>query len=90
MSLTWDEPKRQKTLAERGLDFARCDEVFSGVTVDFEDTSRDYGERRVITLGLLDARVVFVVSTERADSTRIISMRLATRSEKKRYEEKMG
>jgi hypothetical protein len=90
MGLTWDEPKRLKTLAERGLDFARCNEVFSGPTVDYEDRTRDYGERRVITIGLLDAQVVFIVSTERTDSTRIISMRLATKRERKLYEEKMG
>lgn len=61
----WDEDKRQKTLAERGLDFAEADQVFDGVTVTMEDTRADYGERRFITLGYLESRAVVLVWTPR-------------------------
>ena len=91
MTLCWDEEKRQRTLEERGLDFARCEEVFAGPTLDFEDTSSSYGERRWITVGFLDAALVVVVRTEPDDDcTRIISMRKATPSERKRYEKEVG
>jgi len=53
MRLTWDPAKRAKTLAERGLDFADAAAVFAGVTVEVEDTRRDYGETRIICFGLL-------------------------------------
>lgn len=92
MRLTWDESKRKKTLEERGLDFARCAEVFEGPdpTFDYEDTRRIYDERRWITVGFLDDKLVVIVHTERAESTRIISMRLAEKEERRAYEKAMG
>jgi hypothetical protein len=91
MTLCWDEEKRQKTLKERGLDFARCEEVFSGPTLDFEDDRRDYGERRWVTLGFLETKLVVIVRTEPDDDhTRIISMRHAEPAERRRYEKEMG
>jgi uncharacterized DUF497 family protein len=30
MTAIWDEPKRRRTLAERGLDFADAEKVFAG------------------------------------------------------------
>jgi len=48
MRITWDPAKRAKTLAERGLDFADAAIVFDGVTVEVEDTRKDYGETRII------------------------------------------
>jgi uncharacterized DUF497 family protein len=87
IALTWDPAKRTKNLARHGLDFARCEEVFAGQTIEFEDDRMDYGERRVVTLGFLDTNLVAIVSTERGPDTRIISMRRATRRERKIYEE---
>ncbi len=46
MEITFDPAKRDKTLAERGLDFARCDEVFAGRHFTGEDLRTDYGEPR--------------------------------------------
>jgi len=58
MRYTWDEPKRQKNLNKRGLDFAEAEKVFRGPTFTFEDDRMDYGELRWVTLGLLGDRVV--------------------------------
>ncbi|MBS0495674.1 MAG: BrnT family toxin, partial [Proteobacteria bacterium] len=44
MLIEFDPDKRDKTLAERGLDFARAAEVFAGVSVTVEDARFDYGE----------------------------------------------
>ncbi|WNV05117.1 BrnT family toxin [Candidatus Methylospira mobilis] len=38
---------------ERGIHFADAAEVFEGATLHFEDTRRDYGETRIITVGHL-------------------------------------
>jgi len=46
MEIEFDQDKRDKTLQERGLDFARAGEVFASVTVTIEDIRRDYGETR--------------------------------------------
>jgi uncharacterized DUF497 family protein len=42
--------KARLTLAERGLDFERCHEVFGGIHMTVEDTRESYGETRNITL----------------------------------------
>ena len=48
MAITFDPTKRDKTLAERGLDFSDAVYVFAGVTVEIDDTRKVYGETRVI------------------------------------------
>jgi uncharacterized protein len=40
MRVTYDPAKRDKTLADRGLDFEDAVLVFAGVTVEVEDTRR--------------------------------------------------
>ena len=50
MRITFDSVKRDRTLAERGLDFADAVFVFSGVTLEIEDTRKDYGEPHIICL----------------------------------------
>ena len=77
MRVTFDPVKRAKTLAERGLDFADAALVFAGVTVDIEDTRKDYGEKRVICYGLLAGRVVVVGYTPRGADRHVFSMRKA-------------
>ena len=85
MKFTWDEQKRKKTLAERGLDFADAKTVFNGATFTFEDERFDYGERRFVTIGLLDTIVVVIVHTESPKEIRIISMRKGEKDEQKIY-----
>ena len=57
MRVTYDPAKRNKTLADRGLDFEDASLVFTGVTVEIEDTRQNYGERRIICFGTLEGRV---------------------------------
>lgn len=85
LELKWDERKRAVTLAERGLDFADCLEVFSGRIIELADDRADYGERRTLTYGLLDRRMAVVVSTIRDGYSRIISMRKADDREQARF-----
>ena len=49
--ITFDPAKREKTLAERGLDFADAALVFADVTLEIEDTRKDDGETRIICYG---------------------------------------
>jgi uncharacterized DUF497 family protein len=37
MRITFDPVKRNKTLADRGLDFADAELVFAGLTLEVED-----------------------------------------------------
>ena len=76
--------KRAKTLAERGLDFADAALIFAGVTVEIEDTRRNYGEKRIICYGLLAGRIVVVGYTPRGADRHVFSMRKANEREKAR------
>jgi hypothetical protein len=84
MQITFDPVKRAKTLTERGLDFADAVLIFAGVTVEIEDTRKNYGERRVICYGLLAGRVVVVGYTPRGADRHVFSMRKANEREKAR------
>jgi uncharacterized DUF497 family protein len=75
MNLIWDEPKRQITLAQRGLDFANAAQVFAGKAFEFEDTRQNYGECRMICFGYLADRLVVVGYVQRGESRHIFSMR---------------
>ncbi|WP_408595992.1 BrnT family toxin [Limnohabitans sp.] len=86
MRLEFDPAKRDKTLAERGLDFARASEIFDGLHLTGQDTRQDYTEDRFITVGHLEGRLVVLVWTPRGDLRRIISMRKANDREKAFYD----
>jgi uncharacterized DUF497 family protein len=61
-----------------------------GPCVTFLDNRLDYGEERLITLGVLAGRVVIPHAPRGGDITRIISMRKANRREQKIYQERLG
>jgi uncharacterized protein len=92
VTFDWDAAKSDRNLAERGFDFEFASQVFLGTYVEFDDTRRDYGERRVVALGLADAVPLTVVFTDRvtpdgAVVRRVISARLSHRKERRRYAE---
>lgn len=90
MKIECDGAKWEATLAERGLDMKRSAEVFAGLTLTIEDDRRDYGEKRFITIGFLDGRMVVLVWTRRAAAYRIVSMRKANAREQKIYNPRLG
>jgi uncharacterized DUF497 family protein len=89
MDLEFDQDKRDKTLLERGLDFARAAEVFEGVYFTGRDERFEYEEERFITIGKLDASLVVLVWTPRGKVRRIISMRKANDREKAFYKSRL-
>lgn len=92
MKLSWDEFKRQATLADRGLDFGRADELFDASNFNYtiEDLRCDYGENLYITFGLVNERLCVVVWTPRNEGRHIISMRKANDREQKSYNIRAG
>lgn len=90
VGVTFDPAKRIKTLAERGLDFLDAEKVLAGRTLTFEDDRKSYPERRWITVGLLEGRMVLIVWTPRDGTRRVISMRKANGSEQERYGEDLA
>lgn len=85
MIVEFNSAKREKTLLERGLDFAEAGSVFDGLHFVARDDRFDYGEVRFITVGTLNERVVVIVWTPRDETRRIISMRHANDRELRRY-----
>ena len=90
VGLEYDQNKRDKTLQERGLDFAQAGEIFTGVHYTLEDNRFDYGEQRFISIGYMRGRLVVVVWTPRGYKKRIISLRKANEREAKRFKKYLG
>jgi hypothetical protein len=85
MVITYDPDKRLKTLRERGLDFEEAAEMFAGSVYRFEDSRRDYGERRIIGIGWLRGRMVAVGYVQRGETRHVFSMRKCNAREIKLY-----
>ena len=82
---TWNEAKRRANLRKHGIDFVDAPKIFQGLTFTAEDDREAFGERRFLTLGLLEDQVVSVAHTERDDEIRIVSIRKATKHEARYY-----
>lgn len=90
MRISFDPAKRLATLAARGLDFRDAVEVFAGHRLEIVDDRFDYGEERLLTVGVLTGRMVIVVWTWRGEERRIISMRKANDREQALYAGRLG
>ena len=90
MRITFDPIKRDKALADRGLDFLDAEIVFEGITLEFEDTRKDYGEQRIISYGLLAGRMVVIGYTPRGADRHVFSMRKANEREIKTIGNALG
>jgi uncharacterized DUF497 family protein len=85
MNFDWDEKKRQLNYEKHGILFEDVCRIFSGYVFKTQDIRFDYGEKRLIGLGDLDGLIVTVVFTERDENIRLISVRTASREERKLY-----
>lgn len=90
MRFIWDDRKSDANLAERGFDFGFASLVFDSPTLERPDDRQDYGELRVIALGMADGILLAVAYTDRAEGggevvRRIISARVGNRRERKAY-----
>ena len=90
MKITFDPAKRGSTLTQRGLDFADAALVFEGITLEVEDTRKDYGERRIICYGHLAGRMVVVGYTPRGGDRHVFSMRKANEREQDKIAPLLG
>ncbi len=91
MRFEWDQDKSDTNLAERGFDFGFASLIFDGSTVEVEDRRREYGERRVVAIGVADGLHLTVVYTDRHGASgqitrRIISARRSNRHEREVYQ----
>jgi uncharacterized DUF497 family protein len=90
LKFEWDPKKAASNLAKHGVSFEDATTVFGDQFAStIPDPLHSEDENRFITLGLsATGNLVVVVHSERGESVRVISARLATSGERKRYESK--
>jgi uncharacterized DUF497 family protein len=83
----WDENKNRQNIRKHGFNLADAEEMFGGVLLFSPDVRKDSGESRWVGIGTIRGRTAVVVFAERGPETiRVISLRKATRRERKQYE----
>ena len=89
MRFDWDRGKSLRNLLARRFDFEFATQVFDGPTLERDDVRREYGERRVVAIGVADGLCLTVVYTDRAGPDglvrRIISARRSNTHERQAY-----
>ncbi len=87
MEYQWDLKKAASNQKKHGIDFADAVTVFADeLAITIED--QRFEEERFITIGM-DAigRILVIVYTWRGDEIRLISARIATKTECQQYQE---
>jgi hypothetical protein len=89
LTFEWDANKAGVNLAKHAVSFEEAATVFGDpVSITISDPAHSQTEARFIILGRSHhGRLLVVVHTERGDNIRIVSARLASRHERKQYEE---
>jgi uncharacterized DUF497 family protein len=87
-SFEWDPKKAASNLKDHGVAFDEASTVFGDIlAMNMPDPDHSEGEQRFLVLGMSNAsRLVVVSYAERPPRTRIISARLATSQERRKYE----
>jgi uncharacterized DUF497 family protein len=89
VTFVWDSGKASANLKKHGVDFREAATVFDdSLSTTYPDVDHSTLERRFVMIGASAPRRVLVVAyTEQNKAVRIISARLATRRERRFYEE---
>lgn len=89
MEFEWDRLKAATNLKKHGVSFEEAKTVFDNLlAVIFDDEAHSVGEKREIIIGhSRNNRLLLISFTERPNTIRIISARLATPRERKDYEQ---
>jgi uncharacterized protein len=89
LTFEWDANKAGLNLAKHSVSFEEAATVFGNpASMTIPDPAHSQIEVRFVIVGRSHhGRLLVVVHTERGDNIRIISARLASRRERKQYEE---
>lgn len=86
MEFEWDENKNRSNQRKHGIDFDDAKQAFNDKKrLIANDNRKDYGEERYLTIGSLFNVIIVVVYTLRNQTIRIISARMASKTERDRY-----
>jgi len=82
----WDDTKAAANIRAHNISFPDATLVFDDqMAIADEDRRRDYGERRINRIGMVDGVILHVTYTPRGERIRIISARQANRHERAHY-----
>lgn len=89
MNFEWNPEKAAANIEKHGVSFEEAATAFGDpLSLTISDPDHSDSEDRFVLLGQsYSGRLLVVVHTERGDGIRIISARLATRYERRSYEE---
>jgi len=88
MRILWDEPKRQQNIVKHGLDFSSANDFDWAGSVVFPSRHGERGGKRFKAVGRLgDDLVTIVFGTLGREAISIVSMRRASRAERRLYDE---
>jgi hypothetical protein len=85
MDFEWDGSKSERNRLARGLPFDLAVVLFDSPTAEWVDERRDYGETRMLAIGVVGDLVLLCIYTDRGPVRRIISLRRANRRERDAY-----
>ena len=90
MRFEWNALKAARNLRKHGVSFDEASSVFfDPLSATGDDPDHSLEERRFVTFGMSSSgRLLVVTQMEQHDAIRIITARLATRTERKLYEER--
>ena len=85
----WDAKKASANEQKHGVSFEEAASLFADpLSITIANPDHSASEDRFITVGVSAAgRILVVMHTDRGDLIRVISARLATRRERRSYEE---
>jgi uncharacterized DUF497 family protein len=89
MRVVWDPRKAQSNARKHGVTFEEALTALDHVlAVTYADPAHSLEESRSLTFGLsAHGRILVVAHADRGDTIRLISARVATKSERRQYEE---
>jgi len=82
VEIEFDPAKDAANLAKHGISLEAGAQVIKRAVAKITDTRFDYGEERFIAFGYMDRRLYVCVFTARGETTRIISVRKASKRER--------
>lgn len=89
MKIDYDPEKSKKNIRDRNLSFDLVADFEWETAVTYEDTRKNYPERRFVAMGFLNKRLHVVCFTTIGENYRIISFRKANKREVKKYEKEI-
>lgn len=83
----WDLPKAEENLRLGRIDFEDATRLFSGLMITTPVQRED--ESRYVSIGILEGETIVVVWTPREGAIRLVSVRKASRKERKHFNQEV-